>query len=105
MIILAVALVGIVGASVEVYNHFKMWRFKKRGAYSEYAKNYLENPKCDFNPHVNPIVNQNGGGQNLDLHFNFIAHGEGEIVANESKGEIFTYTNSKVVLIQNKRGF
>lgn len=95
VLIVAVALVGIVGASVGVYNHFKLWQFK--GIFGEYAKNYLENPKCDFNPRVNP----NGGGQNIDSRLNFIAHAGGGIVANESKGEIFAYTNSKEALIQS----
>lgn len=56
VLILAVALVGMIGVSVGVYNYFKLWNFK--GFFGEYAKNYLENPKCDFNPRVNP----NGGG-------------------------------------------
>lgn len=90
VIIVAVALVGIVGVSVGVYNHFKLWQFK--GVFSIYAKNYLENPKCDFNPRVNP---------NIDSAFNFIAHAGVAIVADESKGDIFTYTNSKEALIQS----
>ena len=95
VIIVAVVLVVLIGASVGVYNHFKLWHFK--GLFGEYAKNYLENPKCDFNPRVNP---------NIDSAFNFIAHAGGGIVANESKGDIFTYTNSKEALIQSiKEGF
>lgn len=95
VLIVAVALVGIVGVSVGVYNHFKLWNFK--GIFGEYAKNYLENPKCDFNPRVNP---------NINSAFHFIAHAGGGIVANESKGEIFAYTNSKEALLQSiKEGF
>lgn len=93
--IVAVVLVALIGVSVGVYNHFKLWHFK--GLFGEYAKNYLENPKCDFNPRVNP---------NIDSAFNFIAHAGGAIVADESKGEIFAYTNSKEALIQSiKEGF
>lgn len=83
-IALAVALVAVAIVSVSVYNkHFK-------GIFGAVAKNYIENPKCDFNPQVN------GGGQNTD--FNFIAHGGGAIVLNEQRSEIFTYTNSKEAL-------
>lgn len=95
VLILAVALVAFIGVSVGVYNHFKLWHFK--GIFGEYVKNYIENPKCDFNPRVNP---------NIDSAFHFIAHAGGAIVANESKGEIFAYTNSKEALIQSiKEGF
>ena len=95
VLILAVALVALIGISVGVYNHFKLWYFK--GLWGEYVKNYFENPKCDFNPLVNP----NGGGQNVDSAFHFIAHAGGGIVANESSGEIFAYTNSLEALIQS----
>ena len=91
-LILAVAFVAIVGISVGVYNHLKLWNFK--GVLGVYAKNYFENPKCDFNA-------LNAEGQNIDSAFHFIAHGGGAIVANEAKGEVFTYTNSKEALIQS----
>ena len=56
-LILAVAFVAIIMISVGVYNHLKLWNFK--GVLGVYAKNYFENPKCDFNARVN----QNGGGK------------------------------------------
>ena len=89
----AVVFVAIVGASVGVYNHFKLWEFK--GVKMAYLQNYFDNPKCDFNPLVNPnLTNQDS---------RFIAHASGAII---DKGEVFTYTNSKETLLQSiKEGF
>lgn len=62
-LILAVALVAIIGVSIGMYNHFKLWEFK--GVKMAYLQNYMQNPKCDFNPLViqsTNSVNLNGGG-------------------------------------------
>ena len=91
----AVAFVAITGASVGVYNHFKLWQFK--GVKTAYLQNYMQNPKCDFNPLVNPNLT------NKDSQF--IAHAGGALI-DDKTGEVFTYTNSKEALLQSiKEGF
>lgn len=109
LVSVAVVFVAIVGVSVGIYNHFKLWEFK--GVKMAYLQNYMQNPKCDFNPLVIQSTNSanlNGGGQNpnstnQNLRQNFIAHAGGAII---DKGEVFTYTNSKEALLQSiKEGF
>lgn len=64
LVSVAVVFVAIIGVSIGVYNHFKLWEFK--GVKMAYLQNYFENPKCDFNPLVIQSTNSanlNGGGR------------------------------------------
>lgn len=64
LVSVAVALVAIIGVSIGMYNHFKLWEFK--GVKMAYLQNYMQNPKCDFNPLVIQSTNNanlNGGGR------------------------------------------
>lgn len=63
LVSVSVVFVAIMGVSVGFYNHFKLWEFK--GVKMAYLQNYMQNPKCDFNPLViqsTNSVNLNGGG-------------------------------------------
>ena len=88
---------------VFVYNHFKLYRYKKLldinpqalQAALESTQNRFaySKTKCDFNPYFN--VERDSTSQNADF---LIAHAGGGLIVGDEK---FSYTNSKEALLQS----